>query len=59
MYPTQVSITSYAASLMGVPGLQNSLKTQSVEDYHGTGSIVTAVVSPSLARKFRRLELLP
>jgi len=31
VYPTQVSITSYAARLMGVPGLQDSLKTQSVD----------------------------
>ena len=31
VYPTQVTITSYAANLMGVPGLPNSLKTQSVD----------------------------
>lgn len=31
VYPTQVTITSYAANLMGVPGLNTSLKTQSVD----------------------------
>lgn len=30
LYPSQVNITSYAATLMGVPGLQNSLKTNDV-----------------------------
>ena len=30
MYPANVSITSYAATLMGVPGLQNSIKTNAI-----------------------------
>ena len=31
MYPSQVTITSYAADLMAVPGLNSSIKTQSVD----------------------------
>lgn len=30
MYPTNVNITSYAATLMGVPGLHNSIKTTDI-----------------------------
>ena len=30
LYPTQVTITSYAADLMGVPGLNNAIKTADI-----------------------------
>lgn len=31
-YPTEVTITSYASKLMGVPDLENRIKTESVDD---------------------------